>query len=36
VTLLLSEDFSDESVLDGVRIVNPLVHKDLPGLLGLN
>lgn len=35
VTLLLSEDFSDESVLDGVHIVNPLVHKDLPGLLGL-
>ncbi len=36
VTLLLSENFSDESVLDGVRIVNPLVYKDLPGLLGLN
>jgi predicted nucleic acid-binding protein len=35
VTLLLSEDFSDESVLDGVRIINPLVHKNLPGLLGL-
>ena len=34
VTLLLSEDFSGGSVLDGVRIVNPLVHKDLPGLLG--
>ncbi len=36
VTLLLSEDFSDGSVLDGVRVVNPLVRKDLPGLLGLN
>ncbi len=35
VTLLLSEDFSGGSLLDGVRVVNPLVHKDLPGLLGL-
>ncbi len=35
VTLLLSEDFSGGSVLDGVRVVNPLVHKDLPSLLGL-
>lgn len=35
VTLLLSEDFSGGSVLDGVRVVNPLVHKDLAGLLGL-
>lgn len=35
VTLLLSEDFSGDSVLEGVRIVNPLVHQDLPGLLGL-
>lgn len=35
VSLLLSEDFSGGSVLDGVRVVNPLVHKDLPGLLGL-
>lgn len=35
VSLLLSEDFSDGSVLDGVRVVNPLIHDDLPGLLGL-
>jgi predicted nucleic acid-binding protein len=35
VSLLLSEDFSDGSVLDGVRVVNPLVHDDLPSLLGL-
>lgn len=35
VTLLLSEDFSGGAVLDGVRVVNPLVHKDLAGLLGL-
>jgi predicted nucleic acid-binding protein len=35
VTLLLSEDFGDGSVLDGVRIVNPLPRKDLPDLLGL-
>lgn len=35
VTLLLSEDFSGDSVLEGVRIVNPLVHQNLPGLLGL-
>lgn len=34
VTLLLSEDLSSGSVLAGVRIVNPLAHKDLPGLLG--
>jgi predicted nucleic acid-binding protein len=34
VTLLLSEDLSSGSVLAGVRIVNPLTHKDLPGLLG--
>ena len=34
VTLLLSEDFSGGQVLDGVRIINPLLHKDLPGLLG--
>ena len=34
VTLLLSEDFSGGQILDGVRIVNPLVEKDLPGLLG--
>ncbi|MBM3356332.1 MAG: PIN domain-containing protein [Betaproteobacteria bacterium] len=35
VSLLLSEDFSAESVLEGVRIVDPLTHKDLAGLLGL-
>ncbi len=35
VSLLLSEDFSDGSVLDGVRVVNPLVYDDLSGLLGL-
>ena len=35
VTLLLSEDFSDGQILDGVHIVNPLVENDLPALLGL-
>ena len=34
VTLLLSEDFHDGQVIEGVRFVNPLVHKDLSGLLG--
>ena len=34
VTLLLSEDFSGGSILEGVRIVNPLLQKDLPALLG--
>ena len=35
VTVLLSEDFTSGSLIEGVRIVDPLAHKDLPGLLGL-
>ncbi|MBI4205550.1 MAG: PIN domain-containing protein [Betaproteobacteria bacterium] len=35
VSLLLSEDFSNESMIGGVQIVNPLTHKDLAGLLGV-
>ena len=35
VSLLLSEDFSGGTMLDGVRIVNPLAHNDLARLLDL-
>jgi predicted nucleic acid-binding protein len=34
VTLLLSEDFQDGQVLDGVRFANPFATDDLGALLG--
>lgn len=34
VTLLLSEDFQDGQVLDGVRFANPFAADDLGALLG--
>ena len=34
VTLLLSEDFNGGQILGGVRIVNPLLHKNPARLLG--
>ncbi|GIX28693.1 MAG: hypothetical protein KatS3mg123_2574 [Burkholderiales bacterium] len=33
-TLLLSEDFQDGQVLDGVRFANPFATDDLGALLG--
>lgn len=36
VTVLLSEDFQDGQVIDGVRIVNPFTVKDIGRLLGKN
>ena len=33
VTLLLSEDFQDGQIVEGVRIANPLLSKDVPALL---
>lgn len=35
VTVLLSEDFQDGQVIDGVRIVNPFTVKDIGRLLGV-